>query len=99
MTSRTSLIFCRLLSTKLCSPPDPSVASICGTRVSRSMRGLRTSPIVEDSGGTSLRIHLRYLLANSPALVLVMHLPMKCGSRKSGLEFRCGSFHARTGIV
>ena len=39
--SRTSLTFWRLLSTKLYSPPALPVASICGTRVSRDMRGLR----------------------------------------------------------
>ena len=80
---------CRLLSTKLSSPPDLSVASICGTRVSRGMRGFRTSPIVEDSGGTSLRVHLGCILATGPAHVLVLHLAMKCGSRTPGLEFRC----------
>ena len=54
------------------------------------MRGFRTSPIVEDSEGTSLRAYLGYLLASSPALLaLVLHLPMKCGSRTPDLEFRC----------
>ena len=79
---------------KLSSPLDLSVASICGTIVSRDMRGFRTSPIVEDSGGTSLRVHLGYLLASDPALVLVLHLSMSCGSRTPDLEL----FHAR-GIV
>ena len=78
-----------MLSPKLSSPLDLSAASICGTRVSRGMRGFRTSSIVQDSGGTSLRVHLGYLLANGPALALTLHLPMKCGSRTPGLEFRC----------
>ena len=30
-----------------------------------------------------------YLLASGPALALVLHLPMKCGSRTPGLEFCC----------
>ena len=57
--------------------------------LSRGMRGFRTSPIVEDSGGTSLRVHLGYLLVSGPALALVLRLPMKCFSRTPGLEFRC----------
>ena len=44
---------------------------------------------MEDSGGTSLRVHLGSLLASGPALALVMHLPVKCGSCTPGLEFRC----------
>ena len=44
---------------------------------------------VEDSGCTSLRVHLGSLLASGPALALVLHLPVKCGSRTLGLEFRC----------
>ena len=36
---------------------------------------------VEDSGCTSLRVHLGSLLASGPALALVLHLPVKCGSR------------------
>ena len=88
-TSRTSLKFCRLFSTRLSSSPDLSIASVCGTRVSRDMRGVRASPIVEDSGGTSLRVHLGYLLASGPALALVLHLPMRCGSRTTGLGLRC----------
>ena len=44
---------------------------------------------MEDSGGTSLRVHLGSLLASGPALALVLHLPVKCGSRIPGLEFRC----------
>ena len=44
---------------------------------------------VEDSGCTSLRVHLGSLLASGPALGLVLHLPVKCGSRTPGLEFRC----------
>ena len=44
---------------------------------------------MEDFGGTSLGVHLEYLLASGPALALVLHLPMKCGSRTPDLEFRC----------
>ena len=44
---------------------------------------------MEDSGGTSLRVRLGSLLASGPALALVLHLPVKCGSRTPGLEFRC----------
>ena len=44
---------------------------------------------MEDSGGASLRVHLGYLLASDPALALVLHLPMKCGSRRPDLAFRC----------
>ena len=44
---------------------------------------------VEDSGCTSLRVHLGSLIASGPALALVLHLPVKCGSRTLGLEFRC----------
>ena len=44
---------------------------------------------VKDSGYTSLRVHLGSLLASGPALALVLHLPVKCGSRTPGLEFRC----------
>ena len=47
------------------------------------------SPIVDDSEGTSVRVHLEYLLASGPALLLVLHLSMRCGSRTPGLEFRC----------
>ena len=43
---------------------------------------------MEDSGGTSLRVHLGSLLASGPALALILHLPVKCGSRTPGLEFR-----------
>ena len=68
---------------KLSGLPDLPVASICGPRVSR------TSPIVEDSGVTSLRVHIGSLLARGPALALILHLPVKCGSRTPGLEFRC----------
>ena len=45
--------------------------------------------MAEDSGGTSLGVHLECLLASGPALALILHLPVKCGSRTSGLEFRC----------
>ena len=51
--------------------------------------GLLNLTNVEDSGGTSLRVHLESLLASGPALALVLHLPVKCGSRTPGLEFRC----------
>ena len=44
---------------------------------------------MEDSGGNSLRIHVGYLFASGPALALVLHLPMKCGSCTPGLEFCC----------
>ena len=44
---------------------------------------------VEDSGCISLRLHLGSLLASGPALALVLHLPVECGSRTPGLEFRC----------
>ena len=57
--------------------------------MSRGMRGFRTSPIVEEPRGTSLRVHLGYLLASGPALALVLHRSMKCGSRTPGLEFCC----------
>ena len=44
---------------------------------------------VEDSGCTSLRVHLGSLLPSGPALALVLHLAVKSGSRTPGLEFRC----------
>ena len=44
---------------------------------------------VEDSGCTSLRVHLESLLASGPALALVLHFPVECDSRTPGLEFRC----------
>ena len=44
---------------------------------------------MEDSGCTSLRVHLESLVASGPALALVLHLPVKCGSRTPGLEFPC----------
>ena len=43
---------------------------------------------MENSGGTSLKVHLGSLLARGPALALILHLPVKCGSRTPGLEFR-----------
>ena len=43
---------------------------------------------MEDSGGTSLRVHLGSLLASGPTLALILHLAVKCGSRTPGLEFR-----------
>ena len=39
---------------------------------------------MEDFGGISLRGHQGDLLASGPALVFVLHLPMRCGSRTSG---------------
>ena len=53
------------------------------------MCGLLNLTNVEDSGCTSLRVHLGSFLASGPALTLVLHLPVKCGSRTLGLEFRC----------
>ena len=53
------------------------------------MCGLSNLTNVEDSGCTSLRVHLGSLLASGPALALVLHLTVKCGSRTPGLEFRC----------
>ena len=50
--------------------------------------GLLNLTNMEDSGCTSLRAHLGSLLASGPALALVLHLPVKCGSRTPGLEFR-----------
>ena len=44
---------------------------------------------MDDSGCTSLRVHLGFLVASGPGLALVLHLPVKCGSRTLGLEFRC----------
>ena len=44
---------------------------------------------MEGSGGTSLGVRLGSLLARGPALALILHLPVKCGSRTRGLEFRC----------
>ena len=51
--------------------------------------GLLNLTNVEDYGCTSLRVHLGSLLTSGPALALVLHLPVKCGSRTLGLEFRC----------
>ena len=51
--------------------------------------GLLNLTNVEDSGCSSLRVHLGSLLASGPALALVLHLPVKCVSRTPGLEFRC----------
>ena len=53
------------------------------------MCGLLNLTNVEDSGCTSLGVHLGSLLASGPALALVLHLPVKCVSRTLGLEFRC----------
>ena len=53
------------------------------------MCGLLNLTNVEDSGCTSPRVHLVSLLDSGPALALVLHLPVKCGSRTPGLEFRC----------
>ena len=63
------------------------------------MCGLENLTNVEDSGCTSLRVHLGSLPASGPALALVLHLPVKYGSRTPGLEFAAGSFHAKKGIV
>ena len=30
-----------------------------------------------------------FLLARGPAFALILHLPVKCGSRTPGLKFRC----------
>ena len=53
------------------------------------MCGLLNLTNVEDSGCTSLRVHLGSLVASGPALALVLYLPVKCGSRTPGLEFCC----------
>ena len=53
------------------------------------MYGLLNLTNVEDSGCTFLRVHVGSLLVSGPALALVLHLPVKCGSRTLGLEFRC----------
>ena len=71
---------------KLSGLPDLSVASIRGPI---EVCGLLNLTNVKDSGCTSLRVHLGFLLASGPALALVLHLPVKCGSRTPGLEFRC----------
>ena len=63
------------------------------------MCGLENLTNVEDSGCTSLRVHLGSLLASGPALALVLLLPVKYGSGTPGLEFAAGSFHAKKGIV
>ena len=78
--------FHRLLTVKLSGLPDLPVASICGPSVSRGMRAFEPRGRFR---GTSLRVHLGYLLASGPALALVLHLPMKGGSRSPDLEFRC----------
>ena len=82
------LRFHRLLTMKLSGLPDLLVASICGTRVSRDMRAFEPHQCGRFRG-TSLRVHLGYLLASGPAYALVLHLPMKCGSRPPDLKFRC----------
>ena len=51
--------------------------------------GLLNLTNVKDSGCTSLRVHLGSLLASGLGLALVLHLPVKCGSRTPGLEFCC----------
>ena len=74
---------------KLSGLPDLPVASICGPTVSRVCR---LSNLIISRGrfrGTSLRVHLEYLLAIGPALALVLHPPIKYGSRTPGLEFCC----------
>ena len=77
----------------VCSPRSCLVFPICPSRLSvaRVSRGMRLSNLTNHGKfrGTSPRVHLGYLLASGPALVLVPHLPMKCGSRTPGLKFRC----------
>ena len=53
------------------------------------MCGLLSLTNVEDSEGTSLRVHLGSLLASGPALALVLLLPVKYGRRTPGLVFCC----------
>ena len=77
-----------LLNMKLSGLPDLPVASICDPSVSRGMRAFKPHQYGRFRG-TSLRVHLGYLLASSLALALVLHLPMKCGSRSPDLRFRC----------
>ena len=72
---------------KLSGLPDLFVASICGPRLSRGVRAFEPHQRGR-SGCTSLRVHLGSLLTSGPALALVLHLPVKCGSRTPGLEFR-----------
>ena len=77
------------LTVKLSGLPDLSVASICGPRVSRGVRAFKPHQCgsfrVHFPGGPS-RVPSRQ---RSPALALVLHLPVTCGSRTPGLEFRC----------
>ena len=55
---------------------------------------------VEDSGCTSLRVHLGSPLASGPALALVLHLPVKCVVVVHlAWNFAAESFHAKKGIV
>ena len=55
---------------------------------------------MEDSGGTSLRVHLGYLFASGPAFVLVLHLFMGCAVVvRLAWNFAAGSFYARKGFV
>ena len=82
------LRFHRLLTVKLSGLPDLSVASICGPRVSRGVRAFEPHQCGRFRC-TSLRVHPGSLLASGPALAVVLHLPVKCGSRTPGLEFRC----------
>ena len=82
------LRFHRLLTVKLSGLPDLSVASICGPRVSRGVQAF------EPHQCGRFRVHFpegpsRVPLASGPALALVLHLPVKCGSRTLGLEFCC----------
>ena len=55
--------------------------------------------MVEEAGGPALRGPQGNLLASGPALVFVLHIPIRCGSRTSGLEFAAGSFHAGKLVV
>ena len=78
----------------VCFPRSCLVFLICRSRLSgaRECLGICGLSNLTNRGrfrSTSLRVHLGYLLASGPALALVLHLPLKCGSRTPGLEFRC----------
>ena len=87
-TSRTSLKSCRLLSTKLSSLSDLSVAFICGTRVSRDMRAFEPHQPWKIPGALPWGPS-RVLSRQRSSSSLILPLPLKCGSRTPGLEFRC----------
>ena len=84
---------------KLSGLPDLSVASIGDPRVSKGMRDFKPHRSWKIPGALSLRVHIGCLPASGPALALVLHLPVKCGSRTLNWNFAAGSFHARKGIV